>query len=260
VHLTVAEASLAAGTFLAAGVEFVEALTIVLAMGLARSWRAALWGAGAAAVALAVVTVIVGGAIDGVASRALLQLVVGVLLLVFGLQWLRKAILRAAGLKAMHDEEETFAAERRAAREAGADERLGLDWYAFVVSFKGVLLEGLEVVFIVVTFGTSARNVPLAAGAATVAAALVIVAGVVVHRPLARVPENTLKFAVGVVLATYGLFWTVEGLGAVTPAGTSLSWPGGDAAAPVLLVAWILVARALVVFLRRRPPLEAAAP
>jgi uncharacterized membrane protein len=259
VDVTVAEASLVAGTFLAAGVEFVEALTIVLAMGVARSWRAALWGTAAAAVALALVTVLVGGAIDGVASRALLELVVGVLLLVFGLQWLRKAILRAAGLKALHDEEETFAAERRAAREAGAEERLGLDWYAFVVSFKGVLLEGLEVVFIVVTFGASARNVPLAAGAAGAAALLVIVAGLLVHRPLARVPENTLKFAVGVVLSTYGLFWTVEGLGALTPAGTSLSWPGGDAAAPVLLVAWLVLARGLVALLRRRTAAGVAA-
>jgi uncharacterized membrane protein len=259
VDVTVAEASLVAGTFLAAGVEFVEALTIVLAMGVARSWRAALWGTAAAAVALALVTVLVGGAIDGVASRALLELVVGVLLLVFGLQWLRKAILRAAGLKALHDEEETFAAERRAAREAGAEERLGLDWYAFVVSFKGVLLEGLEVVFIVITFGASARNVPLAAGAAGAAALLVIVAGLLVHRPLARVPENTLKFAVGVVLSTYGLFWTVEGLGALTPAGTSLSWPGGDAAAPVLLVAWLVLARGLVALLRRRTAAGVAA-
>jgi uncharacterized membrane protein len=259
VGITVAEASLVAGTFLAAGVEFVEALTIVLAMGVARSWRAALWGAGAAALALAAVTVVVGGAIGGVTSRATLQLVVGVLLLVFGLQWLRKAILRAAGLKALHDEDEAFAAERRAAREADAVDRLGLDWYAFVVSFKGVLLEGLEVVFIVVTLGSSARNVPLAAAAATAAALLVVAAGAVVHRPLARVPENTLKFAVGIVLSTYGLFWTVEGLGAVTPAGTSLSWPGGDAAALVLFVAWLALARALVRLLRRRTPAEVPA-
>ena len=237
-------------SFIASGVEFVEALTIVLAMGVARSWRAALWGTVIAIVALTAVTVALGAALGSYVSRPLLQLIVGALLLIFGLQWLRKAILRASGLKAVHDEDAIFEEEQAAARAASAERRFGLDWYAFVISFKGVFLEGLEVVFIVITFGANAHSVPLAASGAAVAGVLVLVLGVAVHRPLAAVPENTLKYVVGLMLSTFGVFWTVEGLGVFAPHRRSLAMPGGDAALLVLLAAWFAVSQVLIRSLR----------
>jgi Ca2+/H+ antiporter, TMEM165/GDT1 family len=233
-------------TLLASGVEFVEALTIVLAMGTTREWRSTWFGVGAALGVLAVVTALAGYALQSWLPEALLQLVVGTLLLIFGLQWLRKAILRSAGLKAFHDEDETFREEVAAARSAGDERRLGLDWFAFVVSFKGVLLEGLEVVFIVITFGVNGGSVPLAVVGAALGAAIVVAAGFALHRPLARVPENTIKFAVGLMLSTFGTFWSVEGLGWFAPNDASLDWPGGDAALPVLLALWALLAWAAV--------------
>jgi uncharacterized membrane protein len=238
-------------SFLASSVELVEALTIVLAMGVARSWRAALWGTGLALLVLAVATAVLGSAIGSVVSRPLLQLVVGTLLLIFGLQWLRKAILRAAGLKATHDEDAIFAEERRAAEAAGDERRFGLDWYAFTVSFKGVLLEGLEVVFIVLTFGANARSIPLAAAGALAAGVIVLGVGVAVHRPLARVPENTLKYVVGIMLSSFGAFWLVEGLGVFRQHRESLHVPGGEAAILVLLAAWLVMSQVLIRLLRR---------
>jgi Ca2+/H+ antiporter, TMEM165/GDT1 family len=237
-------------SFLAAGVELVEALTIVLAMGVARSWRAALWGAWAAAVLLALVTAGIGSAIGSAVSRPLLQLTIGSLLLIFGLQWLRKAILRASGLKATHDEVAIFEEEQRAARAAGDEQRLGLDWYAFTVSFKGVFLEGLEVVFIVLTFGANAHSIPLAASGAVAAGVIVIAVGVAVHRPLAAVPENTLKYVVGVMLSSFGTFWTIEGLGVFARHRASLEVPGGDLALLVLLATWLAVSQILIGALR----------
>jgi Ca2+/H+ antiporter, TMEM165/GDT1 family len=225
-------------TLLASAVEFVEALTIVLAMGTTREWRSTWFGVGGALVLLAVITGLAGYALLRWMPETLLQLVVGALLLIFGLQWLRKAILRASGLKALHDEDATFAAERAAAEAAGHERRLGLDWFAFVVSFKGVFLEGMEIVFIVITFGANANSMGVAVAGAAVGGLLVLAAGVAVHRPLARVPENTIKFAVGLLLSTYGLFWSVEGLGLFGPHDASLDWPGGDAALLVLLAMW----------------------
>jgi uncharacterized membrane protein len=242
---------LVVSTFLASGVEFVEALTIVLAMGLTRGWRSVLWGVGLAVAALAGITAVAGYALVQWFPKTLLQLVVGMLLLIFGLQWLQKAILRSAGLKALHDEDQVFSREQSAARTAAGGERYGLDWYGFVVSFKGVFLEGLEVVFIVITFGLNADAIPVAAGAAAAAGAIVVSAGVVAHRPLSRVPENTLKFAVGLMLATYGTFWAVEGLGVFTPDGGSIEWPGGDWAVLALFALWLLTAQATVLVLRR---------
>src|SRR5881392_1573001 len=217
--------ALVVGTFVAAFVECVEALTIVLAMGLTRGWRSALSGTVAALAALTAFTAVVGYALATWLPRSALQLVVGVLLLVFGLQWLRKAILRSAGLKARHDEAEEFREQTEAARAAGEQRRFGLDWFGFVVSFKGVFLEGVAVVFIVITFGLNAGNVPVAAASALVAGRVVAAAGVVASRPLSAVPENTLKYAVGLLLATYGTFWSVEGLG-ILHGGRSLEWPG----------------------------------
>jgi Ca2+/H+ antiporter, TMEM165/GDT1 family len=247
-----------AATLLASGVEFVEALTIVLAMGTTREWRSTWFGVGAAFGVLAVVTAFAGYALQSWLPEALLQLIVGTLLLIFGLQWLRKAILRSAGLKALHDEEQTFREEAEAARAAGDERRLGLDWFAFVVSFKGVLLEGLEVVFIVITFGVNGDSIPLAVVGATLGGLIVVAAGFALHRPLARVPENTIKFAVGLMLSTFGTFWSVEGLGWFSPSDASLDWPGGDAALPVLLVLWGLLAWAAVRLLAPRPREEPA--
>jgi len=171
-----------------------------------------------------------------------LRVLVGGLLLIFGLQWLRKAILRSAGLKAKHDELETFREETEAARAAGA-RHSGFDGYAFTVSCKGVLLEGLEVVFIVLTFGASQHRVPLAAAAAGLAVLLVIVAGVMARAPLARVPENAMKLAVGVMLSSFGMFWGAEGAGA--------SWPGNDAALLVIIPGVLVAANAMAWALRR---------
>lgn len=242
---------LATATFVAAFVEFVEALTIVLAIGLTRGWRAAVAGTAAAVVALVAVTAVFGLALAAWLPRSLLQLVIGTLLLLFGLQWLRKAILRSAGLKDQHDESVEFREQRAAARAAGRTADSGLDRFGFLVSFKGVFLEGAEVVFIVITFGLNAGSIPIAAAAAAAAGVIVIAAGAIVARPLAAVPENTLKFAVGLVLATYGTFWTTQGLGA-TQGGPALNWPGGDWALLVILAVWLAVSRALVIALRRR--------
>jgi uncharacterized membrane protein len=221
--------------FLASGVEFVEALTIVLAAGLARGWRSSLAGLAAATLVLAVLVAALGPALTVIPIQAL-RLVVGALLLVFGLQWLRKAILRASGYKALHDEDEIFAREIAEARGAEHVERAGVDWYGFTLSFKGVLLEGLEVVFIVLTFGSAQGSIPLAAVGAAAALVLVAVIGVTVRAPLARVPENTLKFAVGVMLTTFGIFWSVEGAGG--------DWPGSDAA--ILAVLAFVIAFSLL--------------
>jgi uncharacterized membrane protein len=234
---------LVASAFLASAVEFVEALTIVLAAGLTRGWRSSLTGLGAATVVLAAIVAALGPALKLVPISAL-RLVVGALLLAFGLQWLRKAILRASGYKALHDEDAIFAREAEEARAAGRDVRAGIDWYGFTLSFKGVLLEGLEVAFIVVTFGSTQGSLGLAALGAGIALALVATVGVFVRAPLARVPENTMKFAVGVMLTTFGIFWATEGVGA--------DWPGGDASLPFVLVFVVLVAFAGVTLLRRR--------
>jgi uncharacterized membrane protein len=231
-------AGLAASTLLASAVEFVEAFTIVLAMGLTRGWRSTLAGTASALVLLAGVAAVSGYALINWFPKSLLQFIVGTLLLVFGLQWLRKAILRSSGLKAMHDEEETFREETEAARLAGAKTRAGLDWFGFVVSFKGVFLEGLEVIFIVITFGLNAHSMPTAIAGASVGGAIVLVAGFALHKPLARVPENTIKFAVGLLLSTFGTFWAVEGLGLFKHGSSSVEWPGGDAAIVGVLAAW----------------------
>jgi uncharacterized membrane protein len=244
-------AGLVVSVFLASAVEFVEALTIVLAMGVTRGWRSALAGVGVALVALVAITAVAGYALAEWFPESLLQLIVGTLLLIFGLQWLRKAVLRSAGLKAHNDEDETYREELEAGRDARADTRLGLDWFGFVVSFKGVFLEGLEIVFIVITFGLAADDVGAAAAGAAIAGGLVLTAGALAHRPLARVPQNTIKFAVGLLLSTFGTFWAVEGLGVFADGRESLEWPGGDVALPVLLAVWAAFAWSSIRLLRR---------
>jgi uncharacterized membrane protein len=240
-----AEIGLALSVFLACAVEAVEALTIVLAVGTTRSWSSAMSGVGAATLALAAIVAALGPALTALPIDAL-RVVVGGLLLIFGLQWLRKAILRSAGLKAKHDELETFREETEAARAAGA-KHPGFDHYAFTISFKGVLLEGLEVAFIVLTLGANQNRVPLAAAAAAAAVLLVIAAGVAARAPLAKVPENTMKFAVGVMLSSFGMFWGAMGAGA--------SWPGDDAALLAIVPGVLIAANAMAWALRRTPRL-----
>jgi uncharacterized membrane protein len=233
--------ALFAAVFLACAVEAVEATTIVLAAGTARDWRSALYGVGAGLLVLAIIIAGLGPGISAIPLHYL-RLIVGGLLLVFGLQWLRKAILRASGYKALHDEAQLYL-DHVAEAEQAAKQRRGIvdDWYAFTLSFKGVVLEGLEVAFIALTFGSNQRDIPLAAVAAVSAVVVVAAAGFAVRAPLARVPENTLKFIVGVMLTSFGMFWGAEGAGA--------NWPGSDAALLVLvpgmaaycaLIVWVM--------------------
>ncbi|MFI5004064.1 MAG: COG4280 domain-containing protein [Solirubrobacterales bacterium] len=242
-HLSGPELGLAVSVFLACTVEAVEALTIVLAVGTTRSWSSALAGVGAASVALAAVVAALGPALTRLPIDVL-RVAVGGLLLIFGLRWLRKAILRAAGLKALHDERAAFREEVEAARAAGA-RHPGWDGYSFAIAFKGVLLEGVEVVFIVLTFGANQHRVGLAAAAAAAALALVGALGVAARAPLARVPENAMKFAVGVMLSSFGMFWVAEGAG--------FSWPGGDAALLAIVPGVALISLGSVAVLRDVP-------
>ena len=216
------------GAFLASFVEFVEAATIVLAVGTVRGWRSALTGTALALVVLCALVLVLGPALTQVPERAL-QLVVGLLLLLFGMRWLRKAILRGAGVLALHDEDAIFRSETANLRLERATARWGVDPIATVTAFKSVLLEGVEVAFIVIAVAAGGAGLlPAAASGAAVAGVLVVGLAVVVHRPLARVPENTLKFAVGVLISAFGVFWTGEGLG--------IAWPGQDLSLLALIV------------------------
>ncbi len=245
--------ALVGSVFVASFVEFVEAFTIVLAMGTTRGWRSALSGALAAAVALAGFTLVLGYAIRTWLPEALLQLVVGVLLLVFGLQWLRKAVLRSSGRKALSDEDARYARETGAAARADRTTYAGIDLFGFLVSLKGVFLEGVEVVFIVLTFGLQAGRVALASVAAVAAGLLVAATGFALRRPLAAVPENTMKYAVGVMLTGFGTFWSVQGLGWFRAGHESVGWPLGEWALPLVVLAWLALTRALVALLATRP-------
>ncbi len=244
--------------FLASAVEAVEALTIVLAVGVTRQWRSALYGVATGLAVLALIIAVFGTAIVLFVPIGALRLVIGSLLLIYGLQWTCKAILRAAGAKAKHDETQIYGAlEGRLRQEAPVPEH-GLDGVSFAVAFKGVLLEGLEVAFIVVTFGSSAGQLLPAAAGALVACLSVALIGVVVHRPLSRVPENGLKFVVGIMLITFGTFWAGEGIG--------IDWPTGDLTILMLVVAYasaglvaIWLSRAMLETRRRRRGGAAAA-
>lgn len=226
-------------SFLASFVEVVEAFTIVLAVGVTRSWRPALTGAALALILLAAL-VLVFGPLLALIPIAVLQFVVGVLLILFGMRWLRKAILRSVGVIALHDEGQAFSKETAMLRRQAGDRRA--DYLAAVASFKAVLLEGVEVVFIVIAVG-AAHGQTLYAGLGALAAfVLVMLIGLAVHRPLARVPENSLKFVVGLMLTSFGVFWTGEGLGA--------EWPGADLA---LLAIFAVIAAASFAIMRWLP-------
>jgi uncharacterized membrane protein len=243
--------------FLASVVEAVEALTIVLAVGVTRQWRSAIYGVIAGLAVLAVIVAIFGTAIVLFVPIGALRLLIGGLLLIYGLQWICKAILRAAGAKAKHDETRIYAEEVGRLREEPPVPETGLDGVAYLVAFKGVLLEGLEVAFIVITFGTNSGQLGPAALGAALAVLLVVAVGIVVHKPLSRVPENGLKYAVGVMLITFGTFWAGEGVG--------IEWPTGDATLILLLIGYtaaglaaIWIARTALVARRgHRIPVEA---
>ena len=236
--------ALSVSVFLACAVEAVEAVTIVLAAGTARDWKSAFRGVAAGLLTLALIIGIAGPAISRLPISSL-RILVGGLLLVFGLQWLRKAILRSSGYKALHDEDQIFRDEVAAARAAGKVSRIGIDdWYAFTLSYKGVLLEGLEVAFIVLTFGTIQHQVGLASIAAISAVVIATIAGFVLAKPLSRVPENVMKFSVGILLTSFGIFWGAEGSGA--------KWPGDNWAVLGLIGFVTALSFALVNFLKRK--------
>jgi uncharacterized membrane protein len=239
----------ATAVFLASAVEMVEALTIVLAVGFTRGWRSAFEGVAVALLVLAGLVVALGPALVHYVPLSVLRLVVGTLLLIFGLQWLRKAILRSAGLKAKHDEDAIFA--EHVAELSEAPPSKGRDATAFTVAFKGVFLEGLEVVVIVITLGSTSHRLGLAAAAAGAAALVVLVVGLIVHRQLSGVPENAMKMGVGLMLVSFGTFWSAEGV--------HVNWPGSELAIPVLVAFYGLVAWLLVAALRRDFAVEAGA-
>jgi Ca2+/H+ antiporter, TMEM165/GDT1 family len=224
--------------FFASIVEVVEAFTIVLVVATLRGWKPAVLGTAAALFVLAAVVVILGPLLDRVPLNAL-QLVIGILLLLFGIGWLRKASLRAGGVIPLHDENAIFAKETAQLSVDVQRQKTSQDWIAGIAAFKAVLLEGLEVIFIVIAVGAGRGLLWPASLGALAACALVLVIGAIAHRPLARVPENTLKFGVGVMLSAFGVFWTGEGLG--------VDWPGHDLAlfvfAALFLVAGLIAAR-----------------
>ena len=241
ISLTTAAPAISA-TFFASLVEVVEAFTIVLAAGTLRGWQAAVTGTAAGLAVLALIVVALGPLLDQVPLHWL-QLVIGVLLLLFGMGWLRKAVLRAAGIIPLHDENAAFAAEAANLSDATAPRLGGFDWLGGVMAFKAVLLEGLEVVFIVIAVGAG-RGLLLPASLGALAACVVVLAiGAIVHRPLSRLPENTLKFAVGVILCAFGVFWTGEGLG--------IAWPGADLMILFFGSAFLLVGLGAVAVVRQ---------
>jgi uncharacterized membrane protein len=225
-----------AAAFLASLVECVEALTVVLAVGSVRGWPSPLAGSAAALAVLAGIVAALGPALTRIPLHAV-QLVVGTMILLFGMRWLRKAVLRSAGLLPLHDEDAAFA--KNAAAMRGASRAAGWDKPAFAAAFNITMLEGTEVVFIVIALGAGGAGLLLPASVGAVLALFTVSAfGLALHRPLSRVPENTLKFVVGVLLSGFGTFWVGEGAG--------VAWPGGDLAIPCLMAAWLAVAFCLV--------------
>ena len=239
--------AIATAAFLASAVEFVEAFTIVLVVGITINWRSSLLGAFAAAVTLAIIIATLGVALVKWVPINDFRLVVGIILILFGLKWLKKAILRYSGLKALHDEEAIFEETMAEIRARGETIVPRFQPFGVALSYKSVLLEGLEVAFIVITFGssvttTSGNGIASAAIGATIAGILVIAAGAIIRAPLTKVPENTLKFIVGIMLTSFGTFWAAEGFG--------FEWPLSDAFIPILIVIYLLASYALVTWLK----------
>jgi Ca2+/H+ antiporter, TMEM165/GDT1 family len=231
--------------FLGSAVESVEALTIVLAVGLTRGWRSPLYGALVALIALAVLVLLFGQLIVTRVPELTLKLIIGTLIVLFGLRWLHKAILRSAGVIAMHDENKSY---EETIKELGANP-LRQDWIAFIIALKGVFLEGMEVVFIVVAVGGTSGGLHIAVAGGLLAMIVVAIMGVVVRKPLAQVPENTLKYAVGVILASIGTFWAAEGMGA--------TWPLDLVSILGIAAIYFGASRVAVMMIHRRRPVTA---
>ena len=249
--LSSAQIATLVAAFLASGVEFVEAVTIVLAVGTTRQWRSTLIGTAAAVVLLGGLVLVFGTAIATFVPIGVLRLVVGGFLIVYGLQWLTKAIERAAGSRAKHDEVKIFEREVATLRGEPPVAATGVDWISLTVAFKGVFLEGLEVAFIVVSFGATADMLGPAVTGAALAAAAVLAVAAIIRGPLAAVPENAMKFAVGLLLLTFGTFWSGEGLG--------IEWPFQDGAILALLAVYLGTSIAAVWLLHARIDRRAAA-
>lgn len=233
------------GVFLACAVETVEAFTIVLAVGATRSWRSTWLGVISALILLTLIVAIFGTAVTAI-PLSLLRVIVGGLLLIFGLQWIKKAVLRASGYKALHDEAAIFEAQRANARNMKQALRRGFvdDWYSFTVAFKGVVLEGLEVVFIVITFGANQGSIGLAIVGALAAILVVVAIGLMVRGPLAKVPENSLKLVVGTLLTSFGMFWAAEGAG--------IEWPGKDLFLLAIIPAMAVCVSLYIIWLKKK--------
>ena len=246
--------SVVLSSFTASVVECVEAFTVVLAVGVTINWRSAFTGAALALVVLALLIAIFGATLITVVPLSTLRLIIGGLLILFGLKWLKKAILRYAGIKALHDEEAIYEHEMALMRAQGIAGSNKVDRFGVILAMKTVLLEGLEVVFIVITFGISSAQteaakvsgLQAAALGAVAAVLLVLVVGALVHAPLRRVPENMLKFGVGIMLVSFGTFWAGEGVG--------VQWIGDEIALAGLIVAYMALSIALVLWLRKRTP------
>ncbi|HKT40257.1 MAG TPA: hypothetical protein VJR48_17940 [Ktedonobacterales bacterium] len=236
--------------FLASAVEFVEAFTIVLVVGITINWRSAFAGTAAAALALAALVGVFGTALVRYVPLEALRFAVGILLVLFGLKWLKKAILRYAGLKAMHDEEAIYEEQIAEMRARGEHHQQRIDPFGVVTSFKSVLLEGLEVAFIVITFGSAADSIGSAIWGALAAGVLVVLVGALARAPLQRVPENTLKFVVGIMLTSFGTFWGGEGIG--------IEWWHEDLFLPILVVFYLVVTGLLILWLRPYAPVKPA--
>ncbi|QSO50438.1 hypothetical protein JZ785_15980 [Alicyclobacillus curvatus] len=226
-------------SFLGTGVEFVEALTIIMAVGAIRGWKSALAGGVSAIIVLGILVTIIGAPLVQVMEVNWVQLIIGLFMLLFGIRWLRKAILRYSGLKALHDEEESYHEEIERQKKAGAVSQ-GIDKFAFATTFSGTFLEGLEAVFIVITFGLSTRAMSSAIFGAIGALVVVILLGLILRKPLSSIPENTMKFIVGIMLTSFGAFWVGEGM--------SVAWPQKDLS--ILYLAGTLVIVSLIVVRR----------
>lgn len=223
--------------FLASLVEFVEALTVILAVGTVRGWRDALLGTGLAILVLALLVALLGPALTAIPLQAI-QFVVGLLVLLFGMRWLRKAILRAAGVIPFHDEDAIYTRETHRLR-TSAPSRGAHDKIALVTSFKITMIEGIEVVFVIIATGVGGPAMLTAASLGAAAAFLLVLAlGVALRRPIASIPENALKFGVGILLSAFGTFWVGEGMG--------VGWPGGDWFLPILLAGFLTAALAVI--------------
>ena len=236
-------------SFFASVVEFVEALTIVIAVGATINWKSSLWGAVGGFGLLAVIVAIFGTALVRYVNLAVLQTIVGVILIMFGMQWLKKAIMRYSGLKAVHDEEEIYKKKVAQLQALGQADHTSFNKFGFITSFKAVLLEGLEVAFIVITFGTVGTAVQTdsllsAVLGAALAFVLVAGAGLIVHKPLTKIPENTLKFGVGILIVSFGTFWSGEGLG--------VDWVLADWSILILMAVYLVICLAIIFTIRAR--------